>query len=187
MFERRYLPYWAVLFITVASAAVLYLMGRVAICPCGYVLPWYLPLGTDQGNMHLTDWYTPSHLIHGILFYAALWLVARRLQVGWRLAIATLVEAAWEIIENTDAVISRYREVTISLDYIGDSVINSTFDILAMLVGFWLAARLPVWASVAIIVGFEVLTTTLIRDGLALNIIMLLAPSEAIMQWQGGL
>src|SRR5690606_25747104 len=121
-----------------------------------------------------------------LLFYGALWLMARRLPFGWRLAIATLVESAWEIVENSDTIIERYRAVTISLDYHGDSVVNSVADILAMVLGFALAARLPVWASVALAIGFEALTTWLIRDGLALNVLMLAWPMQAVKAWQGG-
>ena len=102
------------------------------------------------------------------------------------LALAIGIEAAWEILENSPIIINRYREATISLDYFGDSVINSSADILAMVVGFFLAARLPVWASVALIVIFEATTTYLIRDGLALNILMLVWPLEAVKAWQGG-
>lgn len=185
--ERSRAPYLASFAIIAATAAILLAMGRVAICKCGVVKLWYFELNTSEGSQHLIDWYTPSHIIHGILFYAILWLVARRLSIGWRLAIATLVEAAWEIVENTDAVIERYREVTISLDYYGDSVVNSVADIAAMVLGFWLAHRLPVWASVAIVIGFEVLTTLMIRDGLALNILMLLYPLDAVREWQAGI
>ncbi len=185
--NRRNFPYWLVFAIVLATAAILLAMGRVPICKCGLVKLWYFKLNTSEGSQHIIDWYTPSHLLHGILFYAILWLVARRISVGWRLVIATLVEATWEIIENTDAVIERYRAVTVSLDYYGDSVINSVSDITAMLIGFWLARRLPIWASVAIVIGFEVLTTALIRDGLALNILMLLYPLDTVREWQGAL
>lgn len=171
--------------VVMATVVILLLMGRVPVCQCGYIDLWGT-VGTSEGSQQFFDWYTPSHLLHGILFYVALWLVARRMDVGKRLVIATLIECAWEILENTNAVIERYREVTISLDYYGDSVLNSFMDIAAMLLGWALARRLPVWASVAIVIGFEVLTMTLIRDGLALNVIMLLAPSEAIMNWQAG-
>ncbi len=179
------LPYLATFMVTVATALILWGMGRVWICPCGWVDLWG-PVGSVEANMQLGDWYTPSHLLHGFLFYAGLWIVARRLSVGWRLVLATVLECAWEILENTDAVIQRYRDTTVSSDYIGDSVLNSLSDIVAMFAGFALARVLPVWASVLIVVGFEVLTAFIIRDGLALNIIMFIWPSEAILNWQTG-
>ena len=173
--------------IPLATIATLLLMGREPICKCGVVKLWYFELLTSEGSQHLIDWYTPSHLLHGFLFYGLLWLTARRMNIGWRLVIATLIESAWEILENSPIIIERYREVTIALDYFGDSVINSAADLLAMLIGFWLASRLPVWASVGIVIGFEVLTMALIRDGLALNIIMLVSPMDAILNWQTAL
>ncbi|MFN3210979.1 MAG: DUF2585 family protein [Roseovarius sp.] len=171
--------------IGLATLVVLLLMGRNPTCPCGWVDLWGT-VNTSEGSQQVFDWYWPSHLLHGLLFYALLWLVARRVDVGWRLVISTLVECAWEIVENTDAVIERYREVTISLDYYGDSVLNSASDIIAMWLGFWLARRLPVWASVAVAVGFELLTLWIIRDNLTLNVVMLLYPVEAIADWQAG-
>lgn len=182
MTETHRLPYLLTALIVVAAAIILLAMGRVPWCTCGIDL--WGTTGTSEGSQQFFDWYTPSHLLHGFIFYWILWLVARRMDVGWRLVIAMLVEAAWEILENTDAVIERYREVTISLDYFGDSVLNSVMDMLAMWLGWWLSMRLPVWASVAIVIGFELLTMAIIRDGLGLNIIMLLYPLDVIRDWQ---
>jgi hypothetical protein len=181
---RSRLPYLVTALIIAATAAWLLWDGRVPICKCGYVKLWHGQVISSENSQHISDWYTPSHVMHGLIFFAILWLVARRLSFGWRLAIATLVECLWEAVENTDAIIEHYRAVTISLDYFGDSVLNSVCDILAMVLGFLLASRLPVWASVAIIIGFEALTITLIRDGLGLNILMLLYPLDAVREWQ---
>ncbi len=180
---RTRLPYILTAVITIATLVILLSMGREITCKCGWVDLWGT-IGTSEGSQQLFDWYTPSHLMHGFIFYAVLWLVARRLDVGWRLVISALAESAWEITENSNAVIERYREVTISLDYYGDSVLNSLSDILTVYFGFWLARRLPVWVSVAIMIGFEVLTLIIIRDGLALNVLMLLYPLDVIRDWQ---
>jgi hypothetical protein len=183
---RAISPHAVTALIILATAAWLLWIGRVPWCECGYIRLWHGQTMSAENSQHISDWYTPSHVIHGILFYAGLWLVARRLSFGWRLAIATAIESAWEIIENSDAIIERYRAVTISLDYYGDSVVNSVADILAMVAGFWLARVFPVWASVALVIFFEVLTAIVIRDGLALNILMLLWPLESVREWQAG-
>jgi hypothetical protein len=172
--------------IIVVAALILHLIGHPWICTCGYVKLWHGVTYSPENSQHLSDWYTPSHVIHGILFYFGLWLVARRWPLSIRAVIAVIVETAWEVLENTPLIINRYREATISLDYFGDSVINSVMDILAMLVGFWLASRVPVWLSVAIVIALELFVGYSIRDNLALNIIMLLYPLDAIRDWQAG-
>jgi hypothetical protein len=157
------------------------------------------PLGPDgkfglvEGNIwssecsqRVADAYSFSHLAHGILFFGFLWLVARRWPVGTRFLIATVIEAGWELLENSPIIINRYRDSTMALGYTGDSILNSVSDIGMMALGFLLAWRLPVWATVATLVAMEVGCALWIRDNLTLNVIMLIHPIEAIKHWQMG-
>jgi hypothetical protein len=183
---KRFIPLIVVAGLILLTAAYLLWIGREPICKCGYIKLWHGQVVSSENSQHISDWYTPSHIIHGFIFFGLLWLFARKLDLGWRLVIATVIEAAWEIVENSDAVIERYRTVTISLDYYGDSVLNVVADLAAMIVGFVLASRLPVWATVAIALLFEATTILLIRDGLALNVLMLLYPLDSVATWQAG-
>ena len=176
----------AAILIASAAAALLYLMGRPPICTCGDIDLWVGEVNSSRTSQMLSDWYSPSHIVHGFLFYGALSLVARKCPVERRFLGALTIEAAWEIIENTPMIINRYREATAALGYTGDSVLNSVSDIAMMGLGFLLARRLPVWASVAVVLVLELVPLIIIRDNLTLNVWMLLAPNEAVKAWQSG-
>ena len=179
--------YWYIAFAILAvTAAILLAMGRPPICTCGVVKLWAGNVHSSDNSQHIADWYSLSHVIHGFLFCFLGWLVLRRNPAGDRLIAAILIEASWELLENSPIIIDRYRHETAALGYTGDTVINSVSDISFMLLGFALARRLPVWATVALGLGFELLTLIVIRDNLFLNVLMLIAPNDAIRVWQGG-
>ena len=170
----------------VADAIVLRINGRVWWCKCGSWVPWSWQVNSRHNSQHLVDAYSFTHVLHGLIFYGLLHLVARRLSVGWRFAIAACVEALWEMVENSSFVIERYRAATISLDYYGDSIANSCSDIACCLLGFWIASKIPAWASFAMFVAIELILAATIRDNLTMNIIMLLYPIDALRRWQQG-
>jgi hypothetical protein len=177
-------PLIALLVVLAATIAIMLAMGRPPICTCGTVELWG-EVGPKQSQM-LADWYSLSHIIHGFLFYAALRWLWPKGSVELRFLIALLIEAGWELIENSPMIIDRYREATIALGYSGDSILNSLSDVAMMALGFLLARRLPVWLSIALILVMELVPLIVIRDNLTLNVIMLLAPTDAILNWQAG-
>lgn len=180
----------AVLALMAATAAGLYAMGRSPICACGYVAFWNGDVNSAGNSQHIADPYSFSHITHGVLFYGLAWLIGRLrgspLPFGWGVLLAVGLECAWELAENTPAVIARYRAETVSLGYDGDSILNSMSDILAMLIGYAAAATLPVVLVIGAAIFGEVALAWLIRDNLVLNILMLLHPIEAIKAWQAG-
>jgi len=176
----------AAIAILVLAAAVLLAMGRNPICTCGAIQLWVAGRDSPRTSQMLSDWYSFSHIVHGFLFYAGLWLVAREWPIERRFLLALLIEVAWEITENTPMVIDRYRTATAALGYTGDSVINSMSDIGMMVLGFLAARKLPLWVSVAAVLLLELVPLLAIRDNLTLNVWMLLWPSEAMRTWQAG-
>lgn len=176
----------AALAILVIALAVLteQAMGRHAICTCGAVDLWVGARDSPRTSQMIADWYSLSHVVHGLMFYAALWLIFRRWPVQVRFLAALLIEAAWEVVENTPFVIDRYRETAAALGYNGDSVVNSMSDIVMMCVGFLAARKLPVWASIVLLIALELVPLFVIRDNLTLNILNLFAPNHAIQAWQ---
>ena len=176
--------------ISIVAVFILLAMDRPPICECGYVKLWHGDINSMGNSQHIADWYTPSHIIHGPIFYALGWLLFSKRKIGgenatkWGLTWAVFLEAAWEVLENTPMVIDRFRSVTANWGYSGDSVLNSFADIGWMAFGFFLAMKLPIKVTIALAIIGEVVAGLVVRDGLTLTIIMLVFPIDAIAEWQ---
>lgn len=178
--------FWPAFLIIAFATAILFVMDRPPICTCGYVKLWEGVVNGPGNSQHIADWYTPSHITHGFLFFALTWWLMRERSFGARLGVAAAIEMAWEVAENSPMIIDRYRQATMAVGYSGDSILNSVADGLWMMSGFLLAARLPWKVTLAIGIGFEIFTLAMIRDNLTLNIVMLVWPIDVVRAWQAG-
>ena len=177
---------FTILGIMTVQAVTLHLMGRVWICSCGTVRVWVGDIWSSELSQQLFDWYTPSHIVHGILFYGLLRLVLPHAPVLVRLTIAVGIEVSWEIAENSPWVIEAYRQQALAAGYTGDSIVNSLLDTVAMMTGFTLARLLPWKATVALVLALEIGVGALVRDNLTLNVLNFVHRFPAIEDWQKG-
>jgi len=174
----------SILCVFAALAALELLSGRSPLGPDGRFGWWDGNIWSSENSQRVADAYSFSHIIHGMLFYGFLWLAARRVPVKHRFLIALLIEAGWELLENSPIIINRYREATISLGYVGDSVLNSVCDVGMMGLGFLIARLSRLWIIVTLIVVMELGCLWWVRDNLTLNVIMLAHPVPSIKAWQ---
>ncbi|HEX7898859.1 MAG TPA: DUF2585 family protein [Planctomycetota bacterium] len=180
---RRSVLVW-ILGVFTLTAILELAMGRTFFGPDGRFGLWEGDIWSAGNSQRFADPYSFSHIGHGLLFFALLWGVARKLDLRYRLLIATVLEGAWEILENSPIIINRYRQATIAVGYAGDSVFNSLSDILMMSLGFFLASKVRPWQSVAILAAMELGCLFAVRDNLTLNVLMLIYPIHAIKVWQ---
>jgi hypothetical protein len=182
--QQRFWPWFAMALVLASAVGHLHLQGRAGWCSCGRLSPWAGDIWSSHCSQHLFDPYSLTHALHGLVFYGLLALAFPKMPLVWRLCLAISLEAGWEVFENCDFTIRRYREMTIALDYRGDSITNSLGDILSCTAGFLLARRLGFWGSVGLFAATELVLLFWIRDSLLLNIIMLACPVEVIKTWQ---
>jgi hypothetical protein len=177
-------PALAIVASFIATAILLRLEGRLWICACGQLRAWSGQICSSDNSQHFLDPYSFTHVLHGFLFFWLIALLLRRLGPGWQVALAVAVEAAWEVFENTNFIIDRYRSTTAALGYTGDTVVNSFGDILCCLIGFLVARRLGLRRSLIVFLVLEFVLIVWIRDSLLLEILMLVFPIDAIKTFQ---
>lgn len=177
----------AAAFFLLLQIGVEHILGRIWICACGFVKLFEAEVNSEGNSQHIADWYSPSHIEHGFIFFGLGWLFLRRFPKWTWFAAALALESLWEMLENSPIIIDRYRSAMISLNYYGDSILNSASDTVMMMAGFWLASKLPWKVTLALAILAELLTLFIIRDNLTLNVLMLIHPIEAIKTWQGQL
>lgn len=182
LFEPK--PLATIIAIVIAATIMLAIQGRVWWCQVGDYSPWSWNIWTTHNSQHILDPYAFTHILHGILEFWLIGLVFRRIPVAWRMVLALTIESIWEVAENSPFIIERYRTVTLSLDYFGDSIINSLADIVCCATGFAIAYKIRFWRSLALFVATEAILILWIRDSLIINIIMLISPNENIKIWQ---
>jgi len=181
--QNKLWPWVAICFVLLATAFQEHYQGRLWICACGFRL-WSGNICSSENSQQFLDPYSFTHVLHGIAFFIALKLLLPRLGKWWRLALAVAIEAGWEVLENSNFIIDRYRAATAALGYQGDTVVNSLGDISCCVLGYAIA-RYSGWRrSVLLFIVTEIVLLLWIRDGLTLNIIMLIHPVEAIRAWQ---
>jgi hypothetical protein len=184
---KDFAPWFFIFVILLLMMFQLWNQGRVWWCQVGDLSPWSWQVNSAHNSQHFIDPYTFTHVLHGILQFWLISLVFRKMPLAWRLALTLFIEGSWEVVENTSAVIERYRAATISLNYYGDSILNSLSDAIACAVGFVLAYKLKFWRSLALFLLTEIILIFWIRDSLLLNIIMLIYPLDSIKNWQAGI
>lgn len=183
--KQNYLPLILSVAVSILMVVLLYSQGRLWWCKLGdYAIYVHEAWNSSHTSQHFLDPYTFTHILHGVLFFWLTGLIFPKLSTAWRYFVAISVEAAWEVLENTNYVIDKYRENTASLDYFGDSILNCVGDLLACAIGFWIAIKLGWWKSLIFFLLVEILLLLWIRDGLLLNILMLIYPLDAVKNWQ---
>jgi Protein of unknown function (DUF2585) len=183
---RRLAPWLTIAVMVLCATAYLRWQGRVWWCQQGDPWPTSINVNSPHNSQHFFDPYSLSHMLHGFLFFALLWLVRVRLDTRWRLVAATAIEVAWEVLENSPIIINRYRSATISIGYEGDAVLNSLGDIVSFVIGYFIASRLKLWQGIGLFLLIDLAMLVVMRDNLATNVLMLLWPIDAVRRWQSG-